>query len=269
MRTECHQAAALYRLVLPGHPLAGRLGERLGRGAGSSLEFMDFRNYVPGDDLRHVDWQAYARTGQLTVRLFREETAPSLDVVADTTRSMAVTEAKARALVDLLDAAAEWSARAGGVPRRLAAGGDVLPEGSEIPFDAADPDDLAPRAPLRPRVMRMLVSDFLRPEDPAPLIRRLAAGASHLYVLQLLDPWELEPVADGERTLIEAEDGSRMDLVLDAESVRGYQGRLARLRASVERAVRGVGGTYALVPAVEPAAMFRDHLLPQGVLEPA
>ncbi|MCP3861186.1 MAG: DUF58 domain-containing protein, partial [Phycisphaeraceae bacterium] len=131
VRAECHQAAALYRLVLPGHPLAGRLGERLGRGAGSSLEFMDFRNYVPGDDLRHVDWQAYARTGQLTVRLFREETAPSLDVIADTTRSMGVTEGKARALLDLVDAAAEWSARAGGVARRLAAGGDVLPDGSE------------------------------------------------------------------------------------------------------------------------------------------
>ena len=50
----------------------------MGRGPGSSLEFLDFRDYVPGDDLRHVDWRAYARTDSLKVRLFREEVSPLL-----------------------------------------------------------------------------------------------------------------------------------------------------------------------------------------------
>ena len=35
---------------------AGRSGELLGRGTGSSLEFQEYREYLPGDDIRHVDW---------------------------------------------------------------------------------------------------------------------------------------------------------------------------------------------------------------------
>ena len=51
MRPECERAAAAYQLVLPTHPLAGRSGDRLGRATGSSLEFMDFRDYQWGDEM--------------------------------------------------------------------------------------------------------------------------------------------------------------------------------------------------------------------------
>ena len=48
------RAAATLRLALPRTPIGGRIGERLGSGTGSSLEFQDYRPYAPGDDLRHV-----------------------------------------------------------------------------------------------------------------------------------------------------------------------------------------------------------------------
>ena len=51
--------------------------------------------------------------------------------------------------------------------------------------------------------------------------------------------------------------------------IAAYRKRLHRLRDGVARAARGCGGSYACVEAGEPAAMFREHLLPQGVLEPA
>ena len=76
-------------------------GERLGAGTGSSLEFQDYRPYAPGDDLRHVDWAAYARSEVLAVRLYREEVAPRIDLVLDISRSMAVTEQKLRAYGEL------------------------------------------------------------------------------------------------------------------------------------------------------------------------
>src|SRR6185295_11749770 len=82
--------AAAFRLTLPRMPLGGRVGERLGSGTGSSLEFQDYRSYAPGDDLRHVDWAAYARSELLAVRLYREEVAPRVDLVIDCSRSMAV-----------------------------------------------------------------------------------------------------------------------------------------------------------------------------------
>ncbi len=89
------------RLAMPRTPLGGRVGERLGSGTGSSLEFQDYRPYAPGDDLRHVDWAAYARSELLTVRLYREEVAPRVDLVIDVSRSMAVTEQKLRAFGEL------------------------------------------------------------------------------------------------------------------------------------------------------------------------
>ena len=70
------RAAAAFRLAMPRTPIGGRIGERLGSGTGSSLEFQDYRPYAPGDDLRHVDWAAYARSELLAVRLYREEVAP-------------------------------------------------------------------------------------------------------------------------------------------------------------------------------------------------
>ena len=51
----------------------GRLkGERRSRRKGQSVEFADFRNYVPGDDLRFIDWNLYARLDRLFLKLFLE-----------------------------------------------------------------------------------------------------------------------------------------------------------------------------------------------------
>lgn len=269
MRPDCARAAAAFAFALPRTPFAGGLGgERLGRGVGSSLEFMDFRDYLPGDDLRHVDWRTYARTDQMKVRLYREEIAPVLDVVIDTSRSMAVTEAKETAARDICDALDEWMrvASGGAGVRMWAAGGGRL-ESHSLAFES-EAHELVPRIPLRSRSLRLVISDFLTPGDPAPALRRLSSGASHLYAVQLLDPWEVDPGHDGPRTLIDAESGERLEIVLDQAAVDGYRERLRRLRSGVERAVRSLGGTFAAVVAADPTAMFRGDLLRQGVIEP-
>ena len=52
----------------------GRMkGERRSKRKGQSVEFADFRSYVPGDDLRSLDWNLYARLDKLIVKLFLEE----------------------------------------------------------------------------------------------------------------------------------------------------------------------------------------------------
>src|SRR5262249_49812236 len=93
--------AGAFSLAMPRAPIGGRFGERLGAGVGSSLEFQEHRQYAPGDDLRHVDWAAYARSETLAVRLYREEVAPRIDLVLDVSRSMAVAEQKHCAYAEL------------------------------------------------------------------------------------------------------------------------------------------------------------------------
>ena len=68
----------------------GTAGAQLGRLAGESMEFMDHREYQPGDDLRRLDWSAYARSDKMIVKLFRQEVCPHLDLVVDGSRSIGV-----------------------------------------------------------------------------------------------------------------------------------------------------------------------------------
>lgn len=63
-------------------------GERRSRRRGRSVEFDDFRPYVPGDDLRHIDWNIMARLERLVIKLFREDEDLALYLVVDASASM-------------------------------------------------------------------------------------------------------------------------------------------------------------------------------------
>src|SRR4051812_32365462 len=68
---------------------AGQLkGERRSLKRGQSVEFADHRNYPHGDDLRRVDWNAYARMERLFIKLYQEEEDLTVHVLVDASRSM-------------------------------------------------------------------------------------------------------------------------------------------------------------------------------------
>src|ERR1700689_358145 len=67
----------------------GRMkGERRSKRKGQSVEFADYRPYVPGDDLRFLDWNLYARLDKLFLRLFMEEEDLHFYVLIDNSLSM-------------------------------------------------------------------------------------------------------------------------------------------------------------------------------------
>jgi uncharacterized protein (DUF58 family) len=269
VKAERAAALARWRLAGPSRPPRGPVGERLGAASGGALEFRDVRDYAAGDDVRRIDWRGYARSDVLRIRLHEEEISPAVDIVADLSPSMASSPEKAAALADLVEGFAYLAARGGGRPRRLACGG--------VRFEDADAAALAgpggelslPRESLRPRGLRILVSDFLLPVDPAPLVRRLAAGASLTIVVQLLDPWELAPTLEGATALRDVEDGGRLE-VDDAPAVlQRYRERLGRLCEAVRAASRSAGALHARVAAAPLPAMCADALFPAGIVEPA
>ena len=71
---------------------SGRLGHHKGthrsRKTGSSLDFSDFREYHPGDDLRHIDWNVYARTDRPFIKQFLDEQEMRIHILLDPTKSM-------------------------------------------------------------------------------------------------------------------------------------------------------------------------------------
>ena len=80
----------LERLSLVSRKLkSGRLkGERRSPKRGQSVEFADYRTYTPGDDLRRVDWNAYARMERLFIKLFQEEEDLTVHILIDASKSM-------------------------------------------------------------------------------------------------------------------------------------------------------------------------------------
>ena len=75
--------------VLSRRAMAGQMqGERRSPKRGQSVEFADFRPYAPGDDIRRIDWNAYARLERFFLKLFVEEEDLTIHLLIDTSRSM-------------------------------------------------------------------------------------------------------------------------------------------------------------------------------------
>ena len=270
------RAAAGYRLPMPRVPIGGTVGERLGSGTGSSLEFQDYRPYTPGDDLRHVDWAAYARSEVLAVRLYRDEVAPRVDLIVDVSRSMAVTAVKRRAFGELLGVLA-LACGSTTADTRLVTAGAAPAHPLRSPQDIervlgceADLSALeAAHLPLRRRSLRIVVSDFLFPHDPDALVARLSRECALLTLVQLTLHDEAEPAAAGGHRLVDVESRGELDLVLDAEAVREYRARFTRLRLGLSVAARRAGARFAHVLAETPVREAARALAKAGVLEAA
>ena len=266
--------AGAFRLAMPRAPIGGRLGERLGAGTGSSLEFQEYRQYAPGDDLRHVDWAAYARSEVLAVRLYREEVAPRIDIVLDISRSMAVSAEKYQAYGELAALLSCVSTSAEANARVLTSAAEPLPihrpEDIERLLECGAKHSALemPHVPFRRNSLRVVVSDFLFPHDSDALVGRLARGGAWLAIVQLTSREEAEPAVEGGRRLIDVEGHGELDLMIDERGVQGYRNRFNRLRLGLSVAARRSGAHFAHVVAGTPIRQVARALALAGVLEP-
>jgi uncharacterized protein (DUF58 family) len=266
--------ASAFRLAMPRSPIGGRLGERLGSGTGSSLEFQEYRQYAPGDDLRHVDWAAYARSEVLAVRLYREEVATRIDLVFDVSKSMAVTADKVRAFGQIAALLACTSVSAEASARIITSASEPTPihraEDIEIHLNCVAGNSALEesRVPLRRGSLRVIVSDFLFPHDSDALIGKLARGGAWLAIIQLTLKEEAEPVVEGGRRLMDVEGRGELDLMIDAKAVDEYRARFNRLRAGLATAARRTGAHFAHVVAGTPIRDLAHLLATAGMLEP-
>lgn len=279
---ELQQAVGLYSLGLPRMPVSGRSGELLGRGTGTSLEFQEHREYMPGDDIRHLDWAAYARSDSLMVRLYREEISPRTEVIVDISRSMTTSAAKQLVARQVAALFAMLSGNVGGRPTIWLAGDERPPQTLQlesldrlktIDFSAASTFNALleeHQLPLKRQAVRVVISDFLFKHDPESLVRRLAGDASVLWLVQVLTDWETDPSTTGGTRLIDIESGREADLYLNRQVVGEYLGRLARLKEELALHCRRHHATFVTVVAERGLPRIcREDLCEAGVLRPA
>ncbi|MDR1923408.1 MAG: DUF58 domain-containing protein, partial [Planctomycetaceae bacterium] len=219
----------------------GTMGNLLGRSIGSSLEFMEHRDYNAGDDLRRIDWSSYARSDRLSVKLFREEVNPHVDLLLDVSRSMNLVNTKKGAATFALagffaSAAAEskFSFRT-----YLTDDGCRLLERSHLPpqewehFNLStrtSPSDALVQMPpnWRPHGIRVFVSDLLFPADPAFVVSQIAVESAVTIFVQILDKSDVEPPEHGNLRLVDSETSEQMELYIDTTSRERYKQNLAR-----------------------------------------
>ncbi len=195
----------------------GQTGEFAGTGTGSSLDFQDHRSYMPGDDPRQINWQAYARTGSYTMKLYREEVRPLVDLILDASESMFAYPAKEQRTLELLAYIVEAALQTGATVRAFAVRGavhvplevDALVTGrwvSELGKLSATGDAAAlARLPLRSGAMRVFISDLLFPAEPEPMLAPLASRNGRGLVFAPFASAEAAPDWQGNYEFIDAE----------------------------------------------------------------
>lgn len=242
-----------YALQVPQVAASGS-GSRSGRRSGSSIDFQDYREYQPGDDLRFIDWGIYARTDRLTVKLFREEVAPHLDIILDGSRSMDLEEtdkAAAAAKLAALLATSAVNAQCTQAVWLSGEGFQRLPNDT-LPPSAWDKLEWASRRTpgqsleimppkLRRLGVRVFVSDLLWPGEPFPILRRLRDGAAALFVIQLLARSDASPPEHGNLRVVDCETDSETEIYIDSGMAKQYAANLAMLQQSWADACRQCG----------------------------
>ncbi len=261
---EGEQAGARYRLAAPRSSPLGTAGAQLARSAGASMEFMEHREYQPGDDLRRMNWGAYARTDKLIVKVYRQEVCPHLDLVIDGSRSMRLAGTqKLRGTVGLA-AALACAAENSGYSRRVFLTGDGCRpvgrdtdrppawEGLDFAARESPAESFHTLAPAwRPRGIRVLLSDLLWFGDPMELLTPLAERAAAVVVIQLLAADDANPPGRGNMRLQDCESGQSQEIFIDAAGQTRYRQNLARLQHDWQLASRKVGATFVTLTAEE------------------
>ena len=250
-------ARAAAQLLIERTPRAA--GSRVvARRAGVGIQHLDHRDYVPGDEVRHIDWRVTARSRQPVVRRFEAESVVDWTLVLDASSSMAVDgAAKWRAAVCAAAAMGYALLQLGHRVGLLAFGARVLaqcPRGRGQPHYAAIARTLAALRPAPTGERSALgvcarhlhgagsvftIGDFLAEDEMRHDLGVLQRHCTTLHALQVSDAAETRLRATGEVDLVDVEAGARMHALAgasaDALAAGERAAMTARWRAFCER----------------------------------
>jgi uncharacterized protein (DUF58 family) len=262
-------------------------GERKSPRRGSSVEFADYRPYEVGDDLRYVDWNAFARLNRLYLKVFIDEEDLCVHLLLDASGSMdygtpnkfryAVRLAAALAFIGFVNlervgvAVFRDRVAEGWLPTR---GRNQFLPIQEFLANLSPGGGTAFNDALRQYAQRakdagvaVVVSDFLDPAGYASGLRALMERRFDIHVLHFLAPDELHPMLGGDLELIDAETGEIREVSVDAEVLRGYERQLATFIAGVEGFCRSNELNYVRVVSDMPVEDLLLRRLKGGLLQ--
>ena len=245
-------------------------GNRKSVQKGSSAEFSDFREYMPGDDIRRIDWNAYARMDRLYVKEYMEEKEAVVSILIDTSASMDYGIHKKSELALSLSAALAYLAL-GSMDRVVVydmkrmqspfvvSGGKkgypgLLKWLEQLTFEGeADIHKAVRQMAVKGPGMTVLVSDFLTdaivngPEaETEKIMRYLDYRKQRAVMLHIMAGEELEINLTGTLNLIDMESNEQLKMTMDTIAIRDYHQALQQLLNRLQRSCKKTGSSYIL-----------------------
>ncbi len=266
--------------------LGAAKGERRSKRKGTSMEFADYRGYVQGDDLRHVDWNIYSRLDELCLKLFQEFEDVTLHLLLDASLSMNFGTPRKFEFGRKLLAALGYIGLAGydRVSIGVLTGGRVealtpvrgkasankmlaflqgtAPGGSTKLDDAIRTYALRQRS----RGVYVVISDLLDEQGFEAPLRRLCATRSDIYVIQVLAPEEITPQLSGDLKLIDSESESATEISVSRGLMKRYFQNRDAFIEQVRTYCLGHGMSHFLVSSQMPVENVLLDVLRRGGL---
>lgn len=263
-------------------PVSGQAaGNRKSRNKGSSVEFSDFREYVPGDDFRRVDWNAYGRFDKLYVKLFMEEREAPVQIFLDISKSMAFGEPDKNVAARRLAAALSYLSltsydRVTIVPwnnkvqntfgpyRTQAAFMQVvnlleeLPDYGESNFYEA----LRQMEWKTGRGISIIITDGLIDGGIEEGLKYLKYRRQEIYFCHVLSNQELSPQIGGALELVDCETGKIIEVTVSGALLEAYEKSIKQFLSGIKEQCKKWGVHYSLLLSDMPV----DRMVRQIVL---
>lgn len=249
-----------------------RRGEHQAGKEGRSIDFSDYRDYVPGDDVRFVDWNIFARLNRPYLKLYHQEEEMHVVLLVDASASMGFGGKlrRARQLAAAFGAmgllgrervgAFAFNALEGALDRlhpstgRASLGGLFrFVEGVESGGDEPVEDGI--RAALKyhtGRGVALVLSDFLTFGRVRPALNLLFSCGLEIFAVQILAPAELDPDVSDNLRLVDSETGENLDVSSAARLLDVYHEYRERLQRDLAEQCRGRGGRFLSISSQDP-----------------
>ena len=252
-------------------------GERRSGARGQSVEFADYRTYVPGDDLRRIDWNLFGRLERLFLKLYEEERELPVTIYLDSSESMSFGRVSKFDFVRQVAAAVGYVALCGfdrvtvepfpladdqaGLVGELRA---VRGRRSAMRFfdnlnrlkagGTADFNQALRLGAMKHRAQGVIVvlSDFLEPAGYEDGLKSLASRGSEVHAVQILAPEELEPPSYGDLRVIDSETGVEQEVTFGKYRLKAYRATVQNYCRRLQEYCRARGIRYQLAQSDTP-----------------
>lgn len=217
-------------------------GSRISKTFGSSLDFSDFREYHPGDDLRQIDWNVYARTKKHFIKRFLDEQELYVTIYLDCSKSMGLDKNKWK-MAKMLVATLAYTGLSSNdrisiipISRNtspfLHKKGLVFTNEMLSYIDKLEPSEgeacfeQLPSFWQQQKSLSFLISDCLENVDVIINQLNLFQANKQLRLIQLLSESEVQPTFQGDLKLIDVERNDAVQVSFNRDVIRRYKKRL-------------------------------------------